>query len=165
MGQIKSFAQVAKEAKRLKKEGKTIGLITGCFDIIHIGHIQTFRHAKKHCDVVIVGLDNDTTIKINKGEKRPIHDWKSRSYVLSELSSIDYIFKIKTVVNFESKDANLCYERIVKGLKPNYLITNPIADKFWRAKKLRAELIGAKLLMPRQRKKTSTTSIIEKLGY
>ncbi len=71
---VKSLVQVAKIAVLAKKAGKKVGLITGCFDVVHSGHVDLFRFAKKHCDLVIVGLDSDETIKINKGSNRPIHN-------------------------------------------------------------------------------------------
>ena len=75
---IKTLAQVAKVSSHDRKIGKTVGLITGCFDVIHAGHVDLFRFAKKHCDLVIVGLDSDETIKLNKGPNRPIHNIAQR---------------------------------------------------------------------------------------
>lgn len=63
MGKIKSFTQIVKEVTRLKQEGKTVGLVTGCFDIIHYGHVRMLRFAKNNCDVIVVGLDNDKTVE------------------------------------------------------------------------------------------------------
>jgi D-beta-D-heptose 7-phosphate kinase/D-beta-D-heptose 1-phosphate adenosyltransferase len=64
---IQSLSNLGKILLKLKKQGKTIGLITGCFDVFHIGHVETLNFAKKHCDILIVGLDNDRTVAINKG--------------------------------------------------------------------------------------------------
>lgn len=75
---IKTLLQVAEIAAKAKKSGKTVGLITGCFDVIHLGHVELFQFAKKHCDVVVVGLDSDETIKLNKGPGRPIHNISQR---------------------------------------------------------------------------------------
>lgn len=59
---ITTIDKLQQIVKKHKNEGKEIGLITGCYDIIHIGHVELFRFAKKHCDIVIVGLENDEAI-------------------------------------------------------------------------------------------------------
>lgn len=47
-------------------QGKKVGLVTGCFDILHFGHISIFEFAKSHVDILLVGIDSDESIKINK---------------------------------------------------------------------------------------------------
>jgi len=79
MTKVKSLDEIAKITGGFKRNGKAVGLITGCFDILHIGHIQLFRFARKHVDIVIVGLDNDESIKRTKGENRPVNTFKRRS--------------------------------------------------------------------------------------
>lgn len=75
---IKTLDQIAGVSVEARKVGKKVGLITGCFDVIHVGHVELFQFAKKHCDVVVVGLDSDETIKLNKGPARPIHNISQR---------------------------------------------------------------------------------------
>ena len=162
MGKIKKLSEVVKIARQAKKQSQTVGLITGCFDILHIDHIRLFQFAKKHCDVVIVGLDNDPTIRLSKGEGRPIHTQKIRSQVLAELESVDYVFLMERVINFGTEEANVFHSRLVDIIKPTYLITNPRADRFWKEKYRRARRIGA-ILLQDSRKTTSSTKILEHL--
>lgn len=75
---IKTLSQIVKMAAAARKKGQKVGLITGCFDVVHAGHVDLFRFAKKHCDLVVVGLDSDETIKLNKGPNRPIHNISQR---------------------------------------------------------------------------------------
>ncbi len=161
---IKTLAQVAEISTQIKKAGKKAGLITGCFDVVHAGHVDLFRFAKKHCDLVIVGLDSDETIRINKGPNRPIHNIFQRKKVLAEFESVDLVFEIVEKMNWATKEAENIYEQIYVKIKPNYLITNPVADKFWQLKESRAKINGAKLLKDIQKKDTSTTQIIEKIA-
>ncbi len=95
-----SFAQLkkiitidqAKEiAKNLKDKGKVVGFTNGCFDLLHLGHLNSFIGAKNCCDYLFVGLNSDKSIKKLKGEDRPIQDEKTRSYILASLEFIDYI--------------------------------------------------------------------------
>src|SRR3989338_9617972 len=98
---ITTFEKACKIVQKVKKEGKKVGLITGCFDIIHFGYVETIKFANKHCNFLVIGLDSDKTININKGIYRPIFAFKYRSRVLSELKSIDLIFQIKEMYKFD----------------------------------------------------------------
>ena len=75
----------------LKNNNKKIVFTNGCFDILHKGHISYLKNAKKQGDILIVGLNSDSSIKKLKGEERPIIDENSRSFVLSNLKSVDYV--------------------------------------------------------------------------
>lgn len=79
---------IRKEAKR---RGKKVVFTNGCFDILHAGHIYLLRLAKLHGDILIVGLNSDASVRIIKGEKRPIISETYRSEVLSSLKFVDYI--------------------------------------------------------------------------
>lgn len=87
----------------------------GCFDILHIGHIELFKFAKSLGDQLIVGIDSDQRVKSLKGDSRPINNQHDRK---SFLESIRYIDK---VVIFDTEDAlrdciqNLQVQTIVLG--------------------------------------------------
>lgn len=76
-------------AKKLKKQGKTIGLCHGVFDIIHAGHIDHFEDAKKKCDYLFVTITEDKYV--NKGPNRPINNHYFRAKILDSLKHIDYV--------------------------------------------------------------------------
>jgi len=76
---------------KLKKNGKKIVFTNGCFDLIHAGHIKVFERAKALGDVLIVGLNSDSSVKRLKGPNRPLVNEKSRAYVLSALEPVDYV--------------------------------------------------------------------------
>lgn len=161
MKKIKGISEIAKIAKKEKQKGKKVGLITGCFDIIHIGHIDLFKFAKKHCDTVVVGLENDQSIKISKGKQRPIFSFNQRGKVLSQLEVIDHIFKVNEIYNFGSPVADSVHQNIIKNLSPDFLITNRKADKYYKHKKKRFEKMTTILLDSRN--KVSSSYIIQKL--
>ncbi|HUW24634.1 MAG TPA: adenylyltransferase/cytidyltransferase family protein [Patescibacteria group bacterium] len=163
MSKIKKLNQIAKLTKKLSKEGKKTALITGCFDIVHIGHIQLFRFAKKNADVVIVGLDNDKSIRLSKGIKRPVNNLEYRCQTIAELESVDYVFPIEDTITFNTSDADEIHIVMLQKIKPDLLITNPIADKYWKDKQKRAKELGIKFLPITRQKMTSSTEIIDKL--
>lgn len=125
MSKLKPIRNIIEICQIQKAKGKTAGLITGCFDIIHVGHIRLFKFAKSKCDVVIVGLENDETIKITKAKRQPFFNLSSRAELLSELKSVDHIFEIKQTYNFKSNTANLIHKNIYRSITPTFLITNP----------------------------------------
>ncbi|MDD4151665.1 MAG: adenylyltransferase/cytidyltransferase family protein [Candidatus Gracilibacteria bacterium] len=80
------------EINKLKSEGKKIVWTNGCFDIIHPGHIETFKECKKLGDIVIVGLNGNESPYWSEKPGRPINDEKFRSLMLDAISYIDYIY-------------------------------------------------------------------------
>jgi rfaE bifunctional protein nucleotidyltransferase chain/domain len=75
----------------LKAQGKRIVFTNGVFDIIHRGHVEYLSEAKNLGDVLIVGLNSDSSVKMIKGDKRPIVTEENRAYVLSNLKPVDYV--------------------------------------------------------------------------
>jgi rfaE bifunctional protein nucleotidyltransferase chain/domain len=71
--------------------GKTVVFTNGCFDILHPGHIQLLSAAKQQGDILIVGLNTDSSVKLLKGASRPVMDEQSRAIVLAALSVVDYV--------------------------------------------------------------------------
>ncbi len=147
-----------------RRQAQSIGLITGCFDLLHAGHIGLFHYAKKHVDILVVGLENDSTIALSKGQGRPVHNLRQRSEILSELTSVDYIFTIPIVVKFGSgADIQKQYVDLVASIQPDYLITSPAADRYWQHKEAGLRPLGIRLLKFNARLPVSTTSLIGQL--
>ncbi len=76
---------------KLKSKNKKIVMTNGCFDILHSGHVRYLKESKKFGDVLILGLNSDSSIKAIKGENRPINGELDRAEVLSGLEAVDYI--------------------------------------------------------------------------
>ena len=93
----------------LKAKGKRIVFTNGCFDILHVGHVRYLNEAKALGDILILGLNSDSSVKSLKGSNRPINNESDRAEVLSALKAIDY------VVIFDEKTA----ENIVGEVKPD----------------------------------------------
>ena len=95
-----------------KNEGKKIVFTNGCFDILHIGHVEYLNEAKSQGDVLIIGLNSDQSIKVLKGPDRPINNEEDRKAMLLNLRSVDcvQIFTEQTPME------------IIKLIKPNVLV-------------------------------------------
>lgn len=86
----------------------------GCFDIIHKGHIELLRYCKSLGSHVVVGLNSDSSVRILKGEKRPINNQDDRKLILESIRWVD-----KVIIFNEETPYNLIKEinpdMIVKG--------------------------------------------------
>jgi D-beta-D-heptose 7-phosphate kinase/D-beta-D-heptose 1-phosphate adenosyltransferase len=88
---IKNAKNLSKALALLKRKGKKIVFTNGCFDILHVGHVDYLSKAKRLGDVLVVGLNTDSSVKKIKGKDRPINKESDRAMVLSALSFVDYI--------------------------------------------------------------------------
>ena len=70
---------------------KGVVFTNGCFDILHSAHIKCLKYCKSQGDVLVVGLNDDNSIKKNKGPERPINDVDERATMLSLFDFVDYI--------------------------------------------------------------------------
>ena len=93
--------EMKKKIEELKKNGKKTVFTNGVFDILHIGHLTYLEEARNLGDVLVVGVNSDASVKVNKGDKRPINSEKNRAEILSGLKFVDYtvIFDEKTPEN------------------------------------------------------------------
>lgn len=96
---------------RLKYEKKKIVFTNGCFDVVHAGHTSYLESAKSLGDVLVVGLNSDTSVREIKGSKRPINDQILRASVLLSLRSVDYVCLFDDPTPIE----------IIKIIKPDIL--------------------------------------------
>lgn len=104
----------AAKAAQLKRMGKKIVFTNGCFDIVHAGHISSFRQAKSFGDVLFLGLNSDASIRRLKGEKRPIISQQNRAALLCAISYIDYVVLFEEDTP-EALIRELCPDVLVKG--------------------------------------------------
>lgn len=78
-------------AETLRKKGRKIVFTNGCFDLVHAGHIASFRKARALGDVLVVGVNSDESVRRLKGAARPIVDLKNRLALLESIDVIDYL--------------------------------------------------------------------------
>ena len=73
----------------LRKEGRTLAVTNGCFDILHAGHVNYLQSARNEADVLLVGVNSDRSTRELKGANRPIHTEEDRAAILAALESVD----------------------------------------------------------------------------
>ena len=74
-----------------RRQALRIGFTNGCFDILHPGHIKLLTRSRAACDRLIVGLNDDASVKRLKGEGRPMQDVHARAEVLAALEAVDLV--------------------------------------------------------------------------
>ena len=109
---IKTFDEIKTLSSKLHSQGKKIVFTNGCFDILHVGHVKYLEVAKSYGDILILGLNADSSVRKLKGPTRPINTQDDRAYILASLESVDY------VVIFEEETP---YE-LIKLIKPHVLV-------------------------------------------
>lgn len=91
---------------------KKIVFTNGCFDIIHLGHIDYLSRAKDLGDILLIGLNTDDSVKKLKGKNRPIKNQLERSILLASLQFVDGIVLFNEDTPYE----------LIKKVKPNILV-------------------------------------------
>lgn len=149
MNKIKSLSALTKIVRNLKAKGKKIVFTNGCFDLIHHGHVKVLKTSKKKGDILIVGLNSDTSVRKIKGSKRPIVDQRSRACVLESIQFVDFI------ILFNDKTPY----KIIQRLKPDYLVKG--GD--WSKKDMVGNNLVKKTFQVKLEKGRSSTDLIEKI--
>lgn len=95
-----------------REENQKIVFTNGCFDLLHLGHVDYLAKAKDLGDRLIIGVNTDSSVKRLKGKNRPLQDENSRLHILAALHSVD------AVVLF---DEDTPYE-LIKKIQPDILV-------------------------------------------
>ena len=94
-----------KEILNLRKN-KTLVTTNGSFDILHVGHLRILKAAKEMGDILLVLVNSDMSVKLNKGKERPIINLSERMELLAGLECVDY------VLPFNEKEVLYILEKI-----------------------------------------------------
>ena len=143
---IKSLDEIC---QILKNSDKKIVFTNGCFDILHAGHIKYLNKAKKLGDILIVGLNSDSSVKRLKGKTRPINSQDSRALLLSALEFVDFV-----VIFDEDTPLNL-----IEKIRPDILVKG--AD--YTGKEVVGSNIAKEVVLVDFEDGFSTTNIINKI--
>ncbi len=84
--------------------------VNGCFDILHRGHLELFKFAKSQGSFLVVGIDSDRRVKINKGDDRPVNNQEDRKFFLECIKYIDKVvvfdsdYELQTCISLHNID-------------------------------------------------------------
>ena len=147
---IMTRAKLDDFVKKAKKAGKKIVFTNGCFDILHAGHVKSIEFAKNKGDILVVGLNSDSSIKHIKGPSRPINKQEDRAIVLAALGAVDAICIFSQDTPFE----------LIKLVKPDVLVKG---SDYKNKEVVGSEFAGKVVLFPLL-KGRSTTNLINKIS-
>ncbi len=138
---------------KVRKSGQKIVFTNGCFDIMHVGHVRYLADAGSEGDLLVVGLNSDASVRIIKGDKRPIVRQNHRAEVLASLGCVDFI------VIFDEPDPL----KLIQTLKPDVLVKGEdwTEDAIVGAQSVKSQ--GGKIVRIPFVEESSTTAIIEKI--
>jgi len=145
--------EAQKKVREWRKQGKRIVFTNGCFDLLHPGHIDYLNKAKALGDKLIVGLNDDASIRRLKGSTRPINSLTDRASMLAALRAADM------VVSF-SEDTPL---KLIQSLIPDVLVKGGDykPDEIIGAREVREH--GGKVIVIPFLQGYSSSSLIERI--
>jgi rfaE bifunctional protein nucleotidyltransferase chain/domain len=88
---IRAVSDARKKVAEWKSKGERVVFTNGCFDILHLGHVDYLEKARNLGDHLVVGLNTDSSVSRFKGAERPIQDQNSRARVISSLQFVDMV--------------------------------------------------------------------------
>ena len=109
---IKDRPALKKIVNRLHKQGKKVVFTNGCYDILHLGHVQLFRKSRSLGDALVVGINSDSSIRRLKGPGRPLVGQNDRARVLEALEPVDYVAVFGEDTPYE----------LISDIKPDILV-------------------------------------------
>lgn len=151
MGKIVKLEELIQIREKAREQNKKVVFTNGCFDLLHRGHIEYLKKAKRLGDILIVGLNSDCSVRKIKGKGRPIQKQADRAAILASLYFVDYVFIFNELTPF----------KLISKLIPDILVKG--GD--WKVKDIVGkdivESYGGKVLSIKMFKGESTRNIIQ----
>jgi len=110
---ILNYQKVIEVIAKKREQGSVVVLAQGVFDVIHTGHLEYLRASKSLGDYLVVGLESDETVAINKFTGLPVHLIKDRLEMIANLEMVDYVFPFEGLVKYGESD-DVFIERYIK---------------------------------------------------
>lgn len=136
-----------------KSRGETIVFTNGCFDILHLGHVDYLEEARRRGDRLVIGLNTDESVRRLKGPSRPLNEEYSRGRILAALAFVD-------AVTYFDEDTPY---QLIEALQPDILVKG--------SDYLAENVVGADIVLDKGGKVEtiqlvegySTTQLVEKI--
>lgn len=133
--------------------GQSVVLATGCFDILHTGHLRFLQLASQQGDILVVGVNSDSSIKIIKGHHRPIMGQGERIELIAAFRCVDFVFIHENTVADE----------YIMSLKPDVFVIGEESVNLYPSETIAANDVGARIYVVNRIPSKSTTSILANL--
>jgi rfaE bifunctional protein nucleotidyltransferase chain/domain len=91
MNNVLDREELVQRVAAARKSGARVVLANGCFDVLHVGHVRYLEGARKLGDVLIVGINSDEQVALQKGAGRPVLAARERAEIVAALESVTYV--------------------------------------------------------------------------
>lgn len=150
---IMNVDELVKVLDEERKKGKKIVFTNGCFDIFHVGHSRYLRQASTYGDILVVGVNSDSSVKRLKGPERPIISEEERMELLADLESVSYVVKFEEDTPYE----------LIKKIQPDIITKGGDYKPEDVVGKDIVEANGGEVMICKLVEGKSTTNIITKI--
>jgi D-glycero-beta-D-manno-heptose 1-phosphate adenylyltransferase len=147
---IRTAADLA--ALRVELIGRTVALGTGCFDLLHVGHLYFLKEASRQGEVLVVGVNSDRSVLAIKGPSRPIVSERNRAAMVGALRCVDHVFL------YDDSVADDC----IRELGPDVYVTGPESYELYPTEVAAAHEVGARVHVVDRLPPHSTTAMLVK---
>jgi D-beta-D-heptose 7-phosphate kinase/D-beta-D-heptose 1-phosphate adenosyltransferase len=150
-GKVLTQDRLVEQIQASRARGQRIVFTNGCFDLLHVGHITYLQQAASMGDVLVIGLNSDSSVRNLKGPKRPLINQQDRAALLAALACVDYVTVFDTPTP-EALIQRLRPEVLVKGgdYRPDQIVGSQFVQSY-----------GGQVVVTPIVKGISTTKIIE----
>lgn len=138
---------------RIRKQKSKIVFTNGCFDLLHAGHVRYLEEARRHGDCLVVGLNSDSSVRMLKGDSRPVNCEQDRAEVLAALGCVDFI----TIFSEDTP------RKLITDLQPDILVKGADWPENQIVGAAEIKAAGGKVQRIPFECQSSTTGIIEKI--
>ncbi len=147
---IASLEALAGRVEGHRREGRTVALANGVFDLLHVGHVRYLEGARALADVLVVAVNSDASTRANKGEGRPVIPEAERAELVAALACVDHVvlFDDRTVVP------------VIRALRPNLQVKGTDYTPESIPERAEVEAYGGRVAVAGDPKDHSTTELI-----
>ena len=154
MGKVIGVNEALKLREDARRMGNKVVFTNGVFDLLHVGHLDYLTKSKKMGDLLIVGLNSDSSSRLLKGEGRPLNSEMDRAELLTGLKCVDMVVIFSEETPLE----------LIKILKPDFLVKGSDYSLSEIVGREFVESYGGKVLSIELKAGYSTSSLIEKIS-
>lgn len=109
---LRELSHLLPELEIRRRQGQKVAFTNGCFDILHMGHVQYLNEARAQADCLVVGLNTDASVRALKGDGRPVNSEEARAAVLAGLGAVDFLVLFDDATPIE----------LIKAIRPDVLV-------------------------------------------
>jgi rfaE bifunctional protein nucleotidyltransferase chain/domain len=149
---VPDYRDLAAHLDREREAGRRVALANGCFDILHVGHVRLIADACREADVLVVALNDDESVRRNKGPERPAVPVEERMELMSALRGVSY------VTSFGETTA----DAIIDVLRPDILIKGKDRDPHDIPESDTLAAYGARVVICGDPKTHSSTELLQR---